>query len=264
VGGHNSEAQLAFDGTQFGEIFDDDSIAIARHGDPVGVGDAGQIYLRRLSPSGTVLGLTLLSEGIEESINMMSDARIVARPGGGFIVSWLSTNHGYDITAAVVNADGTKAGPNRWFTSDGVASFEMSPQLVPAGSGFLVAYEYTDMGTYQGASWGKLEPFGVRVQKLDANANPVGTPVLVTPHSGCHMGSHMRDLVYPLSDPAATWCSVANGFGMGAVGTISLAAGATSAVVVSPAALVPYGEIQDGSSEYAPGLFVDFAWAVTF
>jgi hypothetical protein len=235
---HQVSGALAWDGTSFGWVFENDALALMEClCDTSGNGSDVQVEITRLSPTGATLGTTMLSEGTEVGMEDYTRLVVQRRPTGGFWVAWATSIGGRDIVLADVAADGTKEGTNHHVTNDGDTTFEDNPSLSasPSGSVLFAGYAFQSIkGTTSELT------SGVRVVPLDVTGNPNGGVVEALPQKpGCfgieYIGSRWfltPENYYPTE--ALPWCT-GPGLGPDTQSLVLAASGANALEVMWPA-----------------------------
>jgi hypothetical protein len=260
---HQVNGAFAWDGTAFGWAFENDAYALQQCAcNTSGSGSTMQIEITRLGPTGTSLGTTMLSEGLEVGMEDYSGLVVRKRPTGGFWVAWASSVGGRDIVLADVAADGTKEGSNHHVTNDGNATYENDPYLTSAGSSLFVGYAFQSVLNTSSALTS-----GLRIASLDLSGNATSAAVVeALPETPNCFGTEYLASRWFLSPenyyPTETlpWCT-GPGLGPDSQSLVLAASGANTLEVMWPAPVYyfmqnpltpnpPYYGVVEGDTRY--------------
>jgi hypothetical protein len=134
---HRINGQMAWDGTQFGVAYENDFASISASG------GNGEVYLLRLSPTGTILSDTPVSDAMEMGMLYYMRPAIVGAPGGGFYVAWPSSVGALDdLVAARFDPTGRKIGSTIHLTNDGATTLESKPTITTSAAGVFIGYQF--------------------------------------------------------------------------------------------------------------------------
>lgn len=219
---HHLTTEMAFDGTNFGLLYESDAERLVRcgcnwstNGDPV------EVFLQVLSPAGSRLSTTRLSEGIEEGMETMTGNYLAARPAGGFAATWVSTVSGAkDVVFAEVSASGQKIGANVYLTRDGQGTIETNPRISAVTGGYLVSHAFVNSTT--------IYDYGVALTRLGSQGAPLGSITLVPPPPQCGVFQGFPSFTGPR-------CAMyTRGLGLAAAGTSAVTTWLSSAWTALP------------------------------